>query len=300
MVLSYCAAPRPASAYSCSITATNVVFGSVDVLAGAAVDVTATLNLSCKNAPHNTWVRNCVSIDGGSAYDATSREMIGPGSLRFQLYSDAARTVVWGSWPLGLYGGGYTWDAFSTSSSFSASTTVYARILAAQQSVPPGSYTSTLNLSSYANTNTSACPFTGLGTSSTSFAATATVPATCRVSATNLNFGTVATLTGNIDTTNSVSPACTNGTPYNVGLDKGLYGTSVTTRQMSGDVAVVNYSLFQNAARTRNWGNMVGTDTVAGTGTGSAQNLTVYGRIPPQTTPAPGTYNDTIVVTVTY
>src|SRR5271166_5712776 len=92
VILSYCAAPMPASAYICSMTATNVVFGSVNVLAGAAVDVTATLNLSCSAAPKNKNVRNCVSIDGGSAHDATSREMVGPGSLRFQLYSGAART----------------------------------------------------------------------------------------------------------------------------------------------------------------------------------------------------------------
>jgi outer membrane usher protein len=36
------------------------------------------------------------------------------------------------------------------------------------------------------------------------------------------------------------------------------------------------------------------------TGTGLAQSATVYGRIAPQSTPSPGTYNDTIVVTLTY
>ena len=48
------------------------------------------------------------------------------------------------------------------------------------------------------------------------------------------------------------------------------------------------------------WGNTVGTDTQAATGTGAAQTYTIYGRIPPQTTPAPATYSDTITVTVTY
>nr|WP_281033880.1 spore coat protein U domain-containing protein [Mesorhizobium sp. M4B.F.Ca.ET.049.02.1.2] len=36
------------------------------------------------------------------------------------------------------------------------------------------------------------------------------------------------------------------------------------------------------------------------TGVGTAQNLTVYGRVPPQTTPSPGVYTDTVIVTVTY
>ncbi|EEF26199.1 conserved hypothetical protein [Ricinus communis] len=40
--------------------------------------------------------------------------------------------------------------------------------------------------------------------------------------------------------------------------------------------------------------------TVAGTGTGNAQLLTIYGRVPPQTTPSSGTYTDTVVVTLTY
>jgi spore coat protein U-like protein len=39
---------------------------------------------------------------------------------------------------------------------------------------------------------------------------------------------------------------------------------------------------------------------LTGTGTGLAQSPTVYGRIAPQATPSPGTYNDTIVVTLTY
>jgi len=48
------------------------------------------------------------------------------------------------------------------------------------------------------------------------------------------------------------------------------------------------------------WGNTVGTNTVAGTGTGNSQSLTVYGNVPAQATPPAATYNDTITVTVTY
>ncbi len=47
-------------------------------------------------------------------------------------------------------------------------------------------------------------------------------------------------------------------------------------------------------------GNTVGTNTVSGTGSGAAQNFTVFGRVPSQTTPPPATYSDTIVTTVTY
>jgi len=39
---------------------------------------------------------------------------------------------------------------------------------------------------------------------------------------------------------------------------------------------------------------------VLGTGTGSNQNITVYGQVPTQTAPGGGTYSDTVVVTVTF
>ena len=138
-------------------------------------------------------------------------------------------------------------------------------------------------------------------TATTTFNVTATVPTTCTIATNNLNFGTAGVLTANTDATTTLQPRCTSGTPYNIGLDKGVNGGSVTTRQMkAAGPALINYSLFRDAGRTMNWGQTIGTDTAAGTGTGLAQSVTAYGRIPPQATPSPGTYNDTIVVTLTY
>jgi spore coat protein U-like protein len=62
----------------------------------------------------------------------------------------------------------------------------------------------------------------------------------------------------------------------------------------------VTYSLYTTNARTTVWGNTVNTDTVGGSGSGLGQNLTVFGRVPPQSTPPSATYSDTIIVTVTY
>lgn len=64
--------------------------------------------------------------------------------------------------------------------------------------------------------------------------------------------------------------------------------------------ALINYGLFQNATFTTNFANTVGTDTLAGTGNGVAQTVTVYGRVPAQTSPAPGSYADVVNVTVTF
>jgi spore coat protein U-like protein len=62
----------------------------------------------------------------------------------------------------------------------------------------------------------------------------------------------------------------------------------------------LNYELFRDSARTLNWGNTIGTDTVAGTGNGLAQTLTVYGRILGSQLVAPGAYTDTVTATLTY
>jgi spore coat protein U-like protein len=129
-----------------------------------------------------------------------------------------------------------------------------------------------------------------------------TITATCTVnSATTLNFGTQGVLSTNVDQTSTVQVTCTNTTPYNVGLDAGTgTGATVATRKMTSGANTVNYTLYSNAGRTTVWGNTVGTDTVAATGNGAAQSYTVYGRVPTQAAPAPGTYTDTITVTVTY
>ena len=64
---------------------------------------------------------------------------------------------------------------------------------------------------------------------------------------------------------------------------------------------LLNYQLLSDAARTVNWGNTVGIDTVAGTGTGTAQFLTVYGQLPAnQTGLQPGIYSDMITATITF
>jgi spore coat protein U-like protein len=134
----------------------------------------------------------------------------------------------------------------------------------------------------------------------TTFAVSATVQATCLVSATPMAFGTY---TGAITTsTSTVSVTCTNTTPYNVGLNAGTAtSATVTTRKMTGPSgSLLSYSLTSDTAHSVNWGQTVGTDTVAGTGTGSAQALTVYGQVAAGQYVAPGAYADTITATVSY
>ena len=134
----------------------------------------------------------------------------------------------------------------------------------------------------------------------TTFHVTANVEEYCEVTATDLDFGTAGLLNTNIDTTGTVRVRCTNGTNYRVGLNGGLSGaTSPDQRRMSNGPNSVRYGIYRDAARTLGWGNLPG-NSVSGIGNGNFQNYTTYGRVFSQTTPPPGIYTDTIVVTVSY
>jgi spore coat protein U-like protein len=134
------------------------------------------------------------------------------------------------------------------------------------------------------------------------FQVRATIAATCVIlTSPDIDFGTLGVLTTNAQQSSNIQVQCTDTTPYNIGLNAGTgTGASVATRKMSNGGAVINYSLYTDQAHTIVWGNTINTDTVAATGNGASQSYPVYGLIPPQNTPAPGTYTDTITVTVTY
>lgn len=140
-------------------------------------------------------------------------------------------------------------------------------------------------------------------TASGSLGVSMTVTKGCSVGvSSNVSFGSQSSFASNIDAAGAVNVTCTSTTLYSVGLDAGAgTGATVSSRKMSGTGSnVVGYALYSDAGRSINWGNTVGSDTVAGTGNGAAQTLLVYARVPAGTAPAPDFYADTIDVTVTY
>jgi spore coat protein U-like protein len=292
------------SAASCSISMQNVAFGSVDVTPGTAVDTTATLQVTCSGSPP-MGERLCINLGAAAADDATSRQMTGPSSatLRYDLYANAARTTLWGSWQDGYHSPGVQVDVVNGTTSY----TVYARLFGSQQSAASGSYTSSFAanpvLQYRDKMGAGNCPVSGgnTTTTSTTFTSTVTVLPSCSVSVSNMNFGTRAFLTSNVDATSTVTVTCSTGASYTVALSYGNTGTSATNRKLVSGANSVTYGLYKDAARLTGWGifSLVG-ELVSGTGSGSAQALTVYGRVPSQSTPPPGTYSDVVLVIVTY
>lgn len=132
-------------------------------------------------------------------------------------------------------------------------------------------------------------------TTGTTFSVTATVAATCVVSASDLDFGAYDPSAGNHDSTTTVSVTCTNGTAYSVDLDNG--SNYVTGRRMTdGLLHYLAYDLYSDSSHLIAWN----TGGAASSGTGSAQAYTVYGRISGGQYVTPASYTDTITVTVNY
>lgn len=148
-------------------------------------------------------------------------------------------------------------------------------------------------------------PFTSVYAASPAtakFDVTMSVVADCTVTATSLDFGQTGLITSARNGQSNLTVTCTNTTPYNVGLDAGTgAGSSGTTRYLSGSSGAntdkVKFNLYRSPGAGL-WGNTQGTDTLAGTGNGDKQTLTVYGEIPVQNAPTPDSYKSQITASV--
>ena len=139
-------------------------------------------------------------------------------------------------------------------------------------------------------------------TKTTTFTVTATVINECTIGAAALTFAqNLGIIDTNVDATSTITLTCTSGTNYQIGLDAGTgLDSTITNRQLSsGTTNKLAYQLYRDPTRMALWGNAT-PDWATGTGTGSAQTLTVYGRIPPQSTPPQGTYTSVVTVTINY
>ena len=263
----------------CSLSAVNVDFG---IYTGSTIRMTGTLIVNC--TPNAVWA---VGLNEGTAPGATvtNRSMTsGQRPLNYALYSDASYSTNWGNTP----GTGWVTGVGTGNPQLLL---VYAQLPSNQFAIARNNYFDTV---------TAVISGSNFNSDFASLRVTASILSNCLLSATDLAFGTYSGSL--INATSTILVACTNATPYNVGLNAGTAtGATVTTRSMTGPGGtLLGYKLFSNSGRTVNWGNTVGTNTVPGTGTGGVQTLTVYGQLPANQNGPPGSYSDTITVTLTF
>lgn len=149
-------------------------------------------------------------------------------------------------------------------------------------------------------------------TDSTTLNVSLTLTSGCQFNAapTDVNFGSATSTSAAValDAVGALNVTCTNGTSYTIGLDGGgsNTGAAVTPAAGSRRMQLLNapgnyvaYDLYRDAARTSFWGNIVGTDALDDTGTGSTQSIPVYGRVT-NVNAVSGAYADVVTATITY
>jgi spore coat protein U-like protein len=138
---------RAQASADCNVTAGGVAFGVYDQLATTSDDSTGTITVTCVNTgPANTRVNYTVALSTGVSGVYSQRYMqAGMPRLNYNLYRDAARTIVWGDGTSGtaLITGTLAVGPGQGNGTKSATYTVYGRA-PAQQDPAPGNYGDTI------------------------------------------------------------------------------------------------------------------------------------------------------------
>ncbi|TFG92393.1 MAG: SCPU domain-containing protein [Syntrophobacterales bacterium] len=127
-------------AFNCRISTTPVNFGTYDVFSQTVLDSTGTVSVTCNNLEKRPMFIK-VTLSAGNSGVFNPREMrstSGQDRLKYYLFSDPSRTVVWGD---GTGGSSYVSAGVSRNSVFNA--LIYGRILP-RQNVSVGTYSDVL------------------------------------------------------------------------------------------------------------------------------------------------------------
>lgn len=317
-------APEARAATTCtaSLSSWNVTVGST-----GHSDAIAYVTYNCNTSTGLSWrdratVKMCLAIGPGSVASSTVGNRLLANSfnesLQFQIYRDAARTQVLGSSAtnpafLELDTFEYPLQSFlglGANGSASGTFPIYGRV-PAQSGLAAGNYSSSFGTTlryRYRELQTQSDPVTcesgggAQGSNSTfNFTATATIPNHCTIdSAGDLDFGSVmSTSTGEINRTSAIRLTCTRRTPWQIGLNQGLNASGAARRMAGPNGSFIEYQLHRNPG-WGDWGTTLNTNTASGTGDGTSQSVTVYGRITNQFLTQGGSYSDTVTVIVTY
>jgi spore coat protein U-like protein len=316
----------PAAALSCPATIDSISFGTVDsipaVAGGSLSDVLAQANvvITCTGGlvilGSALPVQVCAGIGTGNGGTGTSpRVMAGTpsGSLGYQLYTDANRTITWGTNRGSAFG---TVPQFTipidSSGNGSLTVQLYAKLPATSMPVPGASYLSTFTSAftrfDYGQlASILGCDLTSIVgltlQSNPTFTVSANVNKKCYVNSDPIVFAATTAISSDRFANGRVGVRCTPSTTYTIALDNGQAGTGPTTRKMrklTSPTGEISYGLYRDTPPTLPWGSTIGTNTASGTGNASQTDFTVYGKVPTQTTPPPGAYTDSVIATISY
>ncbi|MFN3389639.1 MAG: spore coat U domain-containing protein [Allosphingosinicella sp.] len=124
---------------NCSVSTSAVAFGDVDVTSGQAVPGTGSVSVTCTNG--TAWTAAADAGAGSGADLATRKLANGANLLNYSLFTDSARTQLWGD---GIEG---ATALFSDTGTGTAQTkTVYGLVAGGQTGAPAGEYADTVQV----------------------------------------------------------------------------------------------------------------------------------------------------------
>ena len=143
-------------------------------------------------------------------------------------------------------------------------------------------------------------------TATTNLTSSASITNTCSITGNSMPFGAYDPFTGTAVTQSAtISVTCVSGmTPPPIRMGQGLHAVTGSTeavphRQLNSGAGNLTYNLYSDEGTTVAWENTAGVTSPVPTG--SAQTMTVYGKIDAgQTTAIAGNYTDSVIVTVTF
>lgn len=304
-----CGLISPARAnLNCTLTGGPLTFGTLNVATGLPAYASGTANANCTNTKKSASTEYvCLDIGTGTGgLSGGERAMAsGVNLLPFEMRESTGAPTEIGDGTTWLPDGPMTVTAPGLGT-VSISFPIVAIIRA--QGVPyvPGAYSTVFTGAEFRFYGTSR-PITTCAQANAqlqysvtgNLSVAATVINQCTVAASPMNFGTTSFMTANIDAAAAVTVTCNASTSVTISLDNGSSGTSPTARQMASGANQVLYGAYWDSGRTTPAGSATNSQGMAGTAN-KTLTLPIYGRVPPQASKPPGSYMDTIGVTVLY
>ena len=316
LVLVLAGLPLSAWAQSCQvIRSPNVDFG--EIRGTATTDTAATVVVSCQGLPpFGNQITACIFPGEGVPGGVAPRRMTNDAGalMNYDLYANPAQTQL-----LGAFGGSQPVYAISVLAGALSPQqipfNIYARVpggqtlpAAYQYQGSPG--TSILRYSygppllsppTAENCRDGTFPLLG-GAGQSQFlfgTVTAQIPNACLITiATDLDFGSASHLDAPRDQSSLIRLRCATGTAWTMTLSNGSNSAN-GQRRMASNGNFLPYGLYLDPALLIPWGN---TEATGASDVGENEDVSfpVYGRVFPQPAPIPGSYSDTITVTLTY
>jgi spore coat protein U-like protein len=130
--------PTTSAQAACSLSGAAIAFGNYDPISLTPLDTAGAVVYRCGSSDHNTTIT--LSRGGGTSF-ATRRMVNGAEQLFYNLYRDAARTIIWGDGT----GGTQAYTIGNPQNNQDTSVPIFGRAPAGQN-VSVGNYSDTITV----------------------------------------------------------------------------------------------------------------------------------------------------------